>query len=158
MSLIRENISFFRTNRDTHFTDQLITGASEYENLVVSEPGRLPCHITSVVMTAATRHDFSVAFYSRDVFHQRLAATPYNGAVLGVIHLDAAGSWQHGTEYVYATDFPAIQYLDEDESGELHVGLHNRDSKTKAALGAAGLPTVIPPQYIHIRFGLISAL
>lgn len=157
MTLIREIIRFVDSDRDVNFTDALTTGASEYESLVVHGAGSLSCHITSIRILAATRHDFTVAFYSRDVFHQRLAATPFSGAFIGMVHLDAAGSWQHGTEYIYATDFPAIQYLDQDNTGELHIGLHNRDSKTKAALGAA-LPSGVGTQYIHMRLGLIEAV
>src|SRR5687767_1076927 len=127
--MLRENIFFVRTHRDQHFTSELVTGASEYEHIAITETGgKVPTHITSICMIAATRHDFTVAFYSKDTTHQLLDATPFYHALLGFVHLDGAGAWQQGTEYMYATDFPSIQYLDEDETGELHVGLHNRDS------------------------------
>jgi len=96
-----------------------------------------------------------VAFYSRDVNHQRLGATPYVGAFIGKVTL--ASSWRTATEYVYATDGLSIPYIDEDSTGELHIGLHNDSTYTKAATGAAlpgGHPT---PQFVQMRVGMISA-
>ena len=156
MPVIFDSVAYVDTNRDAHFTDALIQNASEYENLTVTGTGPLKCHVTQIRLTTATRHDWTVAFYSRDVFHERLAATPYANALISMVHLDAAGAWATASEYVYATDFPAIQYMDEDGTGELHVGLHNRDSKTKAALGAS-LPAGVPVQYLVLRFGIIAA-
>lgn len=172
--LVKESFSYIDSHRDLHFTDSLITGASEYENIAFptgpaagpdqtqnyAASGALKCHITGIRLIAATQHDFKISFYSRRGGYRNLAATPYAGSLIGVVSLVGQGSQRlHPTasEYIYATDFSAIQYMDEDGLNELHVGLHNLDSKTKAALGSTNLSAGVFQQYIQIRFTVISA-
>ena len=169
--LVRNSIFFVDSDRDAHFTDSLVGGASEYEDIrfgsrgggypnTASPAGGLTTgearsFITSLRLNTATGHTFTVAFYSRDVNHQRLGATPYIGALIGKVTLTS--HWRTATEYVYATDGLSIPYIDEDNSGELHVGLHNDSTYTKAATGAA-LPLNHPtPQFVQMRVGVISA-
>ena len=105
-------------------------------------------------MTTATAHAWAFNFYSRDVGYQSLAATPYHGALIGTVILNSV-TYTTGTEFYYATDGLSIPYLDEDNTGELHVALINLDAKTKASVG-----TYFPwlqTQYIQVRFGCIAA-
>ena len=166
--LVKHSIFYVDTDRDRHFTDELIVNASEFENIVIAGAvmpaggpagdgpgrGRVACFIESIRMTTATSHDWAFNFYSRDVGHQRLAATPYHGALIGTVMLNSV-TYTTGTEFYYATDGLSIPYVDEDSSGELHVALINMDSKTKASVG-----TYFPwlqTQYIQVRFGCIAA-
>ena len=167
--LVKHSIFYVDTDRDRHFTDSLIVNASEFENIVIpgailpaggaagggSGRGRVACFIESIRMTTATNHDFGFNFYSRDVGHQRLAASPYHGALIGTVLLNSI-TYTTGTEFYYATDGLSIPYLDEDNTGELHVALINFSSDTKGALGAT-LSAGVPPQYIQVRFGCIAA-
>ena len=153
----REDIFYIDSQRDTHFTDALVSGASEYENFAYAQAGNFSVFLTSIRMTTATNHRFTVAVYSRDVHHQRLSATPYQGALIDYWEWASADAWATATEYVYSVTGLRIPVLDEDNTGELHIGLHNRANETKAALGAA-LPAGVPPQFIQMRFGLIAAL
>lgn len=172
MPLLTESIAYIDSHRDQHFTDALVQNASEYENIALGglssgtqattqttpQPGRF--HIVSVRMTTATRHDFMLTFFSRPGGYQALAATPYTGSLIGRISLPAGCAYQlHSTasEYIYATDFSSIHYMDEDGSGTLHVGLHNLSTSTKAALGSSNLPSGVSQQYIQMRFGVIAA-
>jgi hypothetical protein len=163
----KDNIFFVTTNRDLHFTDQLARGASEYENIVVSGAGKLSSYITSIRVTMATLGAVAVSFYSRDVFYQRLAATPYANALIDYwqwASADATAAFGplnviSATEWVYAVTGLKIPYVDEDETGELHVGLHNLSHNLKLAAAntdAADYPAGVATQYVSIRFGLIS--
>lgn len=178
--LVKEGLFYVDTNKDTHFTDALTAGASEYENLVVTGTGRLRTFITSVRMRAATNHAFTLAFYSKDgTFggtqtanpHRALAATPYESLLIDYWPFASADAWIAGpvlgsadtvnvtnsTEFVYSVTGLKIPYVDEDGTGELHLGLHNLDKRTKLALGNTNLPSGVSQQYIQIRFGLIGA-
>lgn len=162
--ILKENFQFVTTNRDSHFTDSLARGASEYENIVVTGTGKLPCYITSIRVTLASLMACAVSFYSRDVFYQRLAATPYNNALIDYWEWASADATPafgplnvtSATEWVYSVTGLKIPYVDEDETGELHVGFHNLSHLTKAAAGATNLPSGVATQYVSIRFGLIS--
>ena len=136
--------------------------------------GRGGMFIESVRVLAATEHDWLLAFYSRDVTrqglitggtgiggsHEHVGATPYFGSLIGCVSLNST-TWQMygtgSTEYVVATDGLSIPYIDEDGLGQLHVGLVNLDTKTKAALGSGNLPSGVGQPYVQIRFGCISA-
>ena len=166
------NPIFIDSHRDQHFTDALVTNASEYEVLLPGGSGGaaygpLKGFITSIRMHTATRHEWGWLFLSGPGGQQRLAATPYHGvqatpratpgSIIGFVRLQSV-SLSTATEYIYATDGLAIPYMDETGQGALHVGLVNLDSKAKAALGnyASGQPTTAP-NYITVRFGFISA-
>lgn len=182
--LVRHSIFYVDSDRDRHFTDALAQNASEFENITIpgvagvlpkttagggSAFGRAGMFIESVRILAATDHDWLLAFYSRDPTRQglisggtgiggsaeRLAATPYFGALIGAVILNST-LWTTASEFVYATDGLSIPYVDEDGLGQLHVGLVNLDTKTKGALGTT-TPAGLLPQYIQIRFGCISA-
>lgn len=167
--LVKDNIFFVNSNRETHFTDQLVRGASEYENLVVTQSGRMPSYITSIRMTLATLGAFAISFYSRDVFYQRLAATPYANALIEYWEWASSAATPafgplnviSATEWVYSVSGLKIPYADEDETGELHVGLHNLSHNTKLApsnTDAADYPAGVATQYVSIKFGLIAAV
>ena len=165
--IVKDNLFFVTSDRERHFTEQLIQGASEYENIVVTGNGRLASYVTSVRLTMATLIACAVSFYTRDIFYQRLAATPYGNALIDYwewASADATPAFGRlnvitGTEWVYSVTGLKIPYVDEDNTGELHVGLHNLSHTTKLAVSntdAADYPSGVASQYVSIRFGLIS--
>ena len=168
--ILKRSYGYVTTDKNRHFTDALVNGASEYENIqfdvkanrysaaVASsyEAGAARCLITSVLLSAATLHDFTVSFWSRRSTFQSLAATPYDNALLGYVHLDSGSVWRvTGSDFHYqqGTNFVPISYCDEDNLNELHVGLLNRSTATKAALGSGNLPAGVFQQYITLRIG-----
>lgn len=171
--VLKESFGYITSDKNRHFTDALVNGASEYENIqfdtkanrysaaVASsyEAGAAKCFITSVLLTAATNHSFTVSFWTRRAAYQAMAATPYDNALLGWVHLDSKEAWQvTGSEFHYATAFQAIPYLDEDNLNELHVGVMNRSTTTKAALGSGNLPAGVFQQYITLRVGYVRSV
>ena len=165
--IVKDNFFFVTSNRETQFTDELVRGASEYENIVVTGNGRMASYVTSIRVTMATLIACAVSFYSRDVFYQRLAATPYANALIDYWEWASADATPafgplnviSATEWVYSVTGLKIPYVDEDNTGELHVGFHNLSHTTKLApsnTDAADYPAGVATQYISIRFGLIS--
>lgn len=162
--LVKDSWGYITSHRDTHFTDSLIGYASEYEDIVVpgaGASGPFKCYITSVVLITATNHAWNVTFHSSDT-RRLLAASPYSGLggqkqnLLDWVEFAAADAENVATEWWYAMTNLKIPYLDEDNTGELHVGLHNRSTTTKGALGAT-LPSGVNPQYVTLRVGFIAA-
>lgn len=170
--ITRSSTFFVTSDRDAHFTDSLIRNASEYENIAIGRRGggfpntvgsettgvgQAPSLLTSIALHAATDLTFAVSFWSRDTNAQLLAATPYTGNFLGSVLVPKV--FGIGTEYCYATTFPPLPYLDEDNTGELHVGLHNLSATTK--LSAAGTTaaegTGRPGMFCVLKVGMISA-
>lgn len=168
--IIKDSFHYVKSNRDTNFTSSLAPGGgSEYEDIVVTGVGDpLKAHITSLILHTATLHPWTISFWATDVVTRRastflaLSATPYGGGdLLGVVHLETGESWATGTEYVYSTAFVPIHYIDEDYTGELHVGMHNRHATfqktavdgTNGANGATGAGQ----NYVFLRVGMIKA-
>lgn len=159
--ITKDSIHYVDSDRDLHFTDSLIQYASEYEDInlggVAGTEAR--CYIAEITMTTATNHAFIMSFHPRTGGLRALAATPYlpaQGTMLDFWSWVATDAMATGTQWVYATTGLKIPYRDEAGTGQLHVGLHNRSSSTKGALGAT-LPAGVSPQYIQVRFGLVAA-
>lgn len=179
--VIKESFGFIKTDKNRHFTDVLVPRASEYENIrfgsqvsrysntdpntAANDRGFARCWIHSLMLTTATTVDFAVAFYASRATHQMTAATPYDNALLGWVELNAedAVNWGNATEYIYATAFAPIAYEDEDNTNELHIGLHNIDaSRTKTNFagkneggGASSVGQASP--YVTLRIGYTAA-
>ena len=172
--ILKESFGYITSDKNRHFTDSLVNNASEYENFQFdtkasrysdqnlaasgSNTGYARSFVVSVILQAATLHDWTVSFWSKDIDFQALAATPYDGALMGFVHLNAAESWAVGaTEFFYATAFQAFPYQDEDNTNELHIGLHNRSAATKAALGSANLPAGVSQQFVTMKVGYVRS-
>ena len=169
----KESFGYITSDKNRHFTDALVNNASEYENFQFdtkasrysdqnlaasgSNVGYARSFIVSAILHTATLHDWTVSFWSKDINYQNLVATPYDGALMGFVHLNAAEAWAaSGSEFFYATAFQAFPYQDEDNTNELHIGLHNRSTATKGALGAA-LPAGVPTQFVTMKVGYVRS-
>lgn len=173
--VVRESFGFIRSDRFRHFTAELAASVgSEYENLQFGSKinrygapigsgygaGRVACLITNLVLEVATQHSWTVGFWSRRAGWQALAATPFDGAALGFVHLDAKDAFNVGTQWIYATSFAPIMYEDEDAFGELHLSLQNRTATLVPDVnpdGTPGVDEVLPTMYKSIRIGYVSA-
>lgn len=161
--ITKESIVFVDSHRDTHFTDSLVQYASEYEDLTISPgtaaagAGRASCFVSSITLRTATNHAWAVSLH-RTSTHSTLAATPYQPAQwIGFWPFTNTEALATATEFVYTVSGLRIAYRDDNDTGRLHVGLHNQSAATKAALGAALPSGVTSPQYVQVTIGLIGA-
>jgi len=115
------------TNRDTQFTDALATNATENENLSVdiSKP-----YITNIAIISEQNLNYRLAFYSKDSF----------GALefIGNVDFDLpTEGFPLNSRYCMNVHGITFDYVDEDNSDEIHIQLVNLDAVAKLA-GAAG--------------------
>ena len=161
--LVKDAIHFVSSDRDANFTDALITSASEYEDLQIV-PGTTTtqsqthgrCWIKSVRLQAATNHAFTVVFLSRAGGVNRLSATPYNNAVIDFFKWVTTDAMATATEFIYGKTGLNIPDQDDDNRGQLHVGIINDTVATKAAVGAT-LPAGVFTQFMTLKIGVIQA-
>lgn len=160
--IAKDAIHWITSDRDANFTDSLITSASEYEDLSFAGASQPPtnsiskCWIKSVRLHAATNHAFTVIFLTKSGGVNRIAATPYNNAVVDFFKWAAADAIATASEWIYGKTGLNIPYTDDDQRGQLHIGIINDSTGTKAALGAA-LPAGLQPQFLTFRIGVVSA-
>ena len=161
--LVKDAIHFVTSDRDANFTDSLITSASEYEDLQIV-PGTTTtqsqthgrCWIKSVRLHAATNHAFTVVFLSRAGGINRIAATPYNNAIVDFFKWAATDAIATASEWVYGKTGLNIPYQDEELRGQIHIGIINDSAATKGALGAT-LSAGVGAQYMTLKIGVIQA-
>ena len=138
-------MDFVRSDKDTHFRDALIQFASEYEDLVIATDlpqGRADSYITSIRLMSIQNLAWTIVFYSR----RRNYESDYDMDTSIDFHsFVASDGLATATSYLYAVSGLLIPYRDEDNSGELHVGLHNRSTTAKDP-GDSGL--------FHLTLGL----
>jgi len=155
--IVKENFFYVESNRLTQFTDALVQYASEYETIAIHQTGPNKTYLTSLTLTTATNHAFTIMVKSRSGSPDQLAATPYKSSVIDYWKFDTTDALAQGTQWIYAVTGMKIPVIDEEGTGSLHLGLVNESSQTKAALGTTSpAGTGIQFGYIHLRAGLIS--
>jgi len=115
------------TDRDTQFTDALVTNAVENENLsvAISKP-----YITNIAIMSVQNLNYRLVFYSKD----RFGALEYIGNI--DFDLPTEGVPLNSLYCMNVHDI-TFDYIDEDNSDEIHMQLINLDAVAKLA-GAAG--------------------
>lgn len=116
---------------NTYFTDALITGASENENITITGDS---IKVTNVTIYSIQSLNYRLWFYTKDTFGVN--------DIIGYVDLDLVTSGvtkviAATTYYVYSVVDADIPYEDLDASLELHLQLENRSVVAKNA-GATG--------------------
>lgn len=152
--VIKESFLFVHTDKDTHFTEQLLPYASEYENIVISDAGvgSVPCWVESIRLWSTQNLPWMLSFHRTDNTAPGTDSTAdYDqNTMIEFWPFTAADGYASASGYVYAVSGLKIPYRDEDSTAELHVALHNRHATTwKSDVASA---------YVQVTFGLRAAV
>lgn len=127
----KDEHNLLKIDGGTYFTEELVQGASENENLTIT---RDEITILQIGLYSMQQLNYRIWFYSKNDF----AANSLIGYV--DFNLPAIGATKviSGTTYYYfnATEVQ-LAYEDEDITTKLHIQLENRSATTKTA-GAGG--------------------
>jgi hypothetical protein len=130
-----------RTDKDTHFTGAIAQNAKEDENVVL--PGALDGirgnargYIKGIMIQSDENLAWELAFWSTDGFENTdldldTFISRWSFVVADGVRFGGTG------QYYYYIEGLKIPYVDEDNTGELHMSLVNRSAAAKTA-GAAG--------------------
>jgi len=130
-----------RSDKDTHFTGAIAQNASEAEDIAL--PGALAgingnarSHLRSITILSDQNLAWEVMLFSSDTQEDTDADVDtmvgwWQFSTAGAVQLAGAGLFR------YYIDGLAVPYVDDDNSGELHVKLVNRSATGKNA-GATG--------------------
>lgn len=129
-------IAPIRTDKDSHFTTELVQGAMETENISMSadmatiDIDRLL--ITGLLLQASRNLEYGVIFWPTDGFDDTDLDLDKS---LGYVNFAKSDGKQvaGANQYYYPSENLKIYYRDEDQTNEIHVGLVNRSSTTKQA-------------------------
>lgn len=118
-----------RSDKDEHFTGAIAQDGIERENLPNLRSDRV--RISKVSIQAIQALHYQVLLYSTDAFDE---SDLDNDKFVASIDLDLATYGFQQTTSQYRMDIErSIDYLDEDETKELHVVLKNLDPTSKIA-------------------------
>ena len=130
-----------RTDKDVEFTGAIAQNASEEENVVLPVTlkginGNARIRLKGMHIISDENLDWEVWLFGNDLFQE---SNIDNDRFLGRWSFVAADGLRiAGTgAYYYAIDGLDVEYVDLDNSGEIHVALVNRSAAGKTA-GAAG--------------------
>ena len=129
------------TDKDTHFTGALAQYEAETENIAGLVKNKI--RVRSVTILSDQQLSYRLHFYSKDTFDDAdLDKDTYLGSV--DLDLESEGVQYKNTGKWILTVFPLahfsqtlIEYIDEDETKELHLSLENLSTTSKSA-GTAG--------------------
>ena len=145
------SFQYVHTDKDLHFTEQLLPNASEYEDIVVTGTGPMPSYVESLRLWSTQNLPWLVAFHRTDNTTPGADSTSdYDQNTLIDFWSFAAGDgFAVASGYLYAVSGMQIPYRDEDNTGEVHVSLHNRHATTwKSDVASA---------YVQMTIGLRGA-
>lgn len=138
-------IATLKTDKDTEFTGALATNAVEYEDIALPSAlsgigGRARIRLSMISIIATENLDYELMLFSKDT---HATSDPDTNSFLGnwrfvaatAVRIAGAGLYYY---FISGLDVP---YVDDDASGELHVGLVNRSVASKTA-GAGGALSV----------------
>lgn len=124
-----------RSDKDTHFTGQIVQNAQETENLTGLAWSKV--RITGIMLQADQQLNFRVILWSKDTFDDTdLDADAFIAEVQ--VPLVTAGFQVAGANQWYL-DIRGVEipYQDEDSTNEVHISLQNLSATAKNA-GATG--------------------
>lgn len=132
-----------RSDKDTHFRDGLAQNAVEHENIVL--PGCLAgirgnarAHLKSITILSDENLAWEIMLFSSDT---NVDTDEDVDAMIGWWQFSTAGAVQVAATglFRYYIDGLAVPYVDDDNTGEVHVSLLNRSSASKTAGDAGSL-------------------
>lgn len=145
------SFQYVHTDKDLHFTDQLIPYASEYEDIVVTGFGNIPSYVESIRLWSTQNLPWLVGFHRTDNTAPGTDDTAdYDkNTLIDFWPWTAADGYAVASGYLYSVTGMQIPYRDEDHTGELHLSLHNRHATTwKSNVASA---------YVQMTIGLRGA-
>lgn len=130
-----------RSDKDDHFTGEILQNAAEEENIEVPQAlqgmnGTVRAIVRAVNIISDENLAWELWFFQNDLFQESNLDNDrftgkYTFAAADAVRIGGTGA------YYYYKDTLAIPYEDLDKTGELHVALVNRSAGAKTA-GAAG--------------------
>lgn len=135
-SKIAYNPIIIVSDKDTHFTTAIAQNAKENENIDMGITYK-NLLIKSIVLSSTQKLNFDLYFYSKDTFDDTDADV---NALIAIkeMYLASSGKQIGGAglyEMTSELDTP-VDYMDENNTNEIHLSLVNRSSTTKAAYDA----------------------
>lgn len=128
-----------RSDKDTHFRDEIAQNAQEVENLPWPLADKLARGILREVVIISTENlAWEVILFGKDAGHTTDPDTDrylgkFTFATTDAIQIAATGLWLY-----HKTDLH-LGYEDQDASGEVHTHLVNRSAGAKTAAGPGAL-------------------
>lgn len=144
------SFQYVQTDKDLHFTELLYQNASEYEDIVVTGTGPIPSYVESLRLWSTQNLAYLVGVHRTDNTTPGADDTAdYDKNTLVEFWSWVAGDgFAVASGYVYAVSGLKIPYRDEDNTGELHLSLHNRSTTWKSDVASA---------YVQLTIGLRGA-